>query len=317
MSGSYARVHQPPIDPVVAGIAPSDRWEASLSGAAAGLALRAVQEGGGLEAWEVREAAWQAGYLHEVHTVRGWSVPPKAPAPDGIAAFVTGTLPGDDLGLVRARGTDGDAWVGLRGRPVAELGVMPRVTPTGDTLELPPLTGTWVAADPDGHLTTGDLGPDARVLLTLPGEWLVQLDLADQSVVFPVYVGDPAPTEPLLRRVDGPPDTAMRTLLDEVRDAYALEPWAASVLLDQAAAAVLTNGSDPVVAAQDAGVLSRRLLAWTCRAPSVPACVDSWVWDPRRRADLWVDGRVGLATRVHDGAIEAALLVVPATLPAP
>src|SRR5690606_27529378 len=58
-AGSYARVPATPADPVVAALAAGHRWDESLSGAAAGLALAAVRGEGSLEEWLIREAAWQ------------------------------------------------------------------------------------------------------------------------------------------------------------------------------------------------------------------------------------------------------------------
>ncbi len=61
-AGTYARVPDVPADPVVARVISAYHYDASLAGAAAGLALQAVRGNGGYTPWEVRESAWRAGW---------------------------------------------------------------------------------------------------------------------------------------------------------------------------------------------------------------------------------------------------------------
>src|SRR5688572_21052334 len=61
-AGTYARVPDRPADPVIASLVEKLTWDASLAGAAAGLALDVAEGRSGLHGWEVREAAWDAGY---------------------------------------------------------------------------------------------------------------------------------------------------------------------------------------------------------------------------------------------------------------
>ena len=57
-AGTYARVPAIPNDPVVAMTAKNMRWDASLSGAAAGLALDFLEKGQPITDWSAREAVW-------------------------------------------------------------------------------------------------------------------------------------------------------------------------------------------------------------------------------------------------------------------
>ena len=105
-------------------------------------------------------------------------------------------VPADvDLGLVRARGSNGDVWIGITARPRADIGNVPRLAKEGDVLELAVFEGGRnIVANANGTLID-----DLRVGLNLPGEWLIRMDDAQGTVaLFPIYVTLPPPTAPLL-----------------------------------------------------------------------------------------------------------------------
>ena len=83
-ASAYANVQGSSSDPVVAKMSRNKLWNESLSGAAAGLALNWASGTGELAAWEVREAAWQAGWPWPVLEVRGWMTPPAGEPPQEL-----------------------------------------------------------------------------------------------------------------------------------------------------------------------------------------------------------------------------------------
>ena len=88
-AGSYARVIQSPADPAVIAVLGDKRWDASLAGAAAGLALRSADKEGGFSAREIREAAWRAGYPYPISHLAVWQAQPKSPPPADVKVWLS------------------------------------------------------------------------------------------------------------------------------------------------------------------------------------------------------------------------------------
>lgn len=135
---TYVSVNGEPGDPTIARLIHGHPWNETLSGAAAGLALDWADGRGELSGWEVREAAWQAGWAWPVLEVRGWMTAQAAPPPQELVDWLETLEQDQELGLVRARGRQGDAWVALRGKPRGSLGVKPRQVPLENMLTFAP-----------------------------------------------------------------------------------------------------------------------------------------------------------------------------------
>ena len=92
-AGTYARVPQTPKDPVIASTTKSHNWDASLSGAAAGLALDFLETGQPITDWSAREAVWRAGYPYPVSRIRAWNTPQASPPPEALNLWLTDIKP--------------------------------------------------------------------------------------------------------------------------------------------------------------------------------------------------------------------------------
>ena len=170
-SGSYTREDAAPTDPAVRLVMAGRSWDASLSGAAAGLALEAVNGDGGLTRWEIREALWRAGYPYPVDNARGWSTARETPPPQAVAAWVAAQSPTADVGLVRARASDGDAWVGMAANPRLDVGVQPRKVAVGSSVAVPAIPGAKIdVVDGVGKVEQRNLHQAQRYTLVTPGE---------------------------------------------------------------------------------------------------------------------------------------------------
>lgn len=285
-AGSYAVVPQTPPDPAVARLMGDAPWDASLSGAAAGLALAGVA-GGRMDAWVVREAAWRAGWPYPVSQVRAWRTDAGAAPPAAVTDWIAAQTAGVAVGLVRARADGADLWVGLSSQATADLGVIPRQLAVAATVTAPGVAGArWVAGDPDGGLTVGGPGAPLALPLNREGEWLLELR-SDASVLarFPVYAGMAPPEVDLLALPTLPADDAGRTaaLLDEIRAVYGRTAWRRDPTLDAAARSAL-NGDLPDLAAAAARLGFPDPATWRCSGPTVPACLDQAMWRPEDRA---------------------------------
>lgn len=320
-SQTYARTQATPRDPIVATMMQGHRWDTGLAGAATIIALDALQERGGLSRWELREALWAAGYPHPVDEARIWSVPAGS-TPDGELLEWLAKVPATaDVGLVRARHSNTDAWVGLHATPDVDLGVQPRKATTGMPLELPAIPGaSYVVSDPSGALFDGSLDSAAKLLLTRAGEWLVLL-LKDGKELsrFPIFVDVPLPEQPLFRQEEGPTSIGsdaeaqqhLQRLLSLARKAYGLEPWDATPLLDIATQNVAA-GAELGASLAGVGLVSEQLVHWTCDDYSVEDCLDRWVWDPRRRKVLLDPGYdlAGVTVTLDPRGVHATVVVL-------
>jgi len=318
IAGTYARTAGTPPDPVIAALTKHQRWDASLGGAASGLALQAVRDRGtGLEPWEVREAAWRAGYPYPIDTIRGWTTPIAA-EPEGLRTWLAQVPTEHDLGLVRARGDQAEAWVALVAKPRGSIGVQPRQIARGDSLTLPAVAGAqYVVCDPNGAVVQGALDVAQDFTMDIDGEWLFEIDDADGRVaLFPVYVGMMPPEIGLLEW--GPAATTsdeatarVSTLLADIRGAYGASPWLPDLFLDQAAQTLLTDASKSTDSIASAlGYPAEKFWRWECTAHSVEACLDQNLWDPHARPALLTDTQfLGLGTEVRSGAVHVVALI--------
>lgn len=314
-AGAYARVKTKPSDPVIRSVVADWPWEASLSGAAAGIALDLVSERAVMQPWAIRHAAWQAGYPYPVVQVQGWTVELGATPPPQLAPWVSGNVrPGDDLGLVRARDPEGDIWMALVGRPVVDLGPLPKEVPVGGAVALPPVPGgsySWATAT--GRLYEGKLDEGARLATESIGEHLLEVEIDGKLVALvPIYVGMSAPSEALFDSATSPrePADAARVaadLLIGVRQAYAVGAWQREPLLDSAAAKV-ENDADAERLAKAVGFLEGE--RWQCRAQSIEDCIDRLVFDPTLRPVLLDDrwSSFGISAAL-DGQVELTILL--------
>ena len=327
--GNYAPAVATARDPLVGALLGERAPDARLEAAAAALALSAVEGKGGLARWELREAAWRAGWPYPITAAQGWGTPEGATPPADLFAWIEALAPGQTFGLARARGPLGDAWVGLLGNDGASLGTVPRSAPLGTLLTLPPVPGaTLRLADGRGGLREADLSNGATVPLVLAGEWIARIERNTTLVAhFPVYVGIPAPQVPLLRADDDAAavtsaeevDAHARALLSEVRARYVLPPWRPDPLLDAASRALAqdpTRATDAVL--ERMGAAPGRGVAWRCDDLTVEDCLDRWVWNPAGRAALLDPDldRLGLDARLDASGVHLVLTLAPsATTP--
>lgn len=317
-AGSYTRLATQPDDPVIAALVRGLTWDASLSGAAAGLALAALEGQTGMYAWQVREKAWDAGYPYPPTRVRFWSTPLNAAPPPELLEFVRTLDASTDLGLVRARGDEHDVWVALTASPRVSVGVQPRQIQLGHRLTLPPIAGAdWVVVDPAGELSRGSLDQEASIVLDLGGEWLVQVE-DDRGVAarFPVYVSMAPPRLGLLEADEAPSSDAelerrSADLLLELRAIYALDEWKDDVLLTAAARTALRDGlGDKEELARRLGFDAENFFAMECRAITVEDCIDRIVWTPQTRSALLSQTTLwGLAARREPPGVRITALV--------
>lgn len=310
-AGSYNRSLEPTPDPLVAPLVEGRRWDASLSGAASGLALDLVKADAErvLTRWQVREAAWRAGWPYPIADARAWSALEDGAPPPQLTVWLAEVAADDDLGLVRARGQDGDVWVGLKAHPRADIRRVPRQLAQGGLLALPALPGaSYAIADANGQLLEGRLDEAVEITAATRGEWLVEIrDAAGRLALFPVYVGLVPPDMPVFEDV-----AAVRTevqaiarteaLLDTIRTTYDAAPLHRDFMLDAGARSLLKGGGttrDGVIASLG---LSRETTAlWACEGVSVEACLDRMIWTPRNRSAL-LDDASGLGLAADVGA---------------
>jgi hypothetical protein len=305
----YAAVPATPKDPLVAQAARGLPWDEALSGAATGLALAALAG----EAPDAREARWRAIVAGYPYPVVG-----RAMAKAGIGEIPTGLIDearraaGDDVGLVRARGEDGDLWVLLVGRrrapvpPLAREARIREVVPLG--------AGDWVVSDADGDVRR----PDGELVLDEPGEWLLRLEADGVPVAtFPMYVAAPTPETPPVVAVTGTVDwdAEVRATVDASRARVGLGPLGDEPALDSVARARLrlfVEGKPLPSAPQQlraAGFVGVPVAGAECRAGTVAECLDAIWWDPARRGVLVGEhAALGVAAQETDGKVALAIV---------
>jgi len=318
IAGTYARVKAEPPDPVIANLVRDHRWDASLGGAAAGLALAAIRgKNAGLDDWEVREAAWRAGYPYPIDVVKGWSTA-EAEEPEALREWLAGVDPTHDLGLVRARGDRGEAWVALVSNPRASVGLQPRQLPIGDVIGLPSIADAhYVVCDPDGIVVEGALEIAQKFTLDIDGEWIFEIaDKKGPIALFPVYVGMMPPEIGLLEsgphvRNGAEAVDRVEAALSDIRGAYSARTWLRDAFLDQAAQGMLTNPKKTATAvANTLGYPPETMWRWECRARTVESCLDQILWDPRSRPALLTDSEfIGLGAEVRRGRVHVVALI--------
>lgn len=292
-AGTYALVPDHPADKAVAQLMTGKTWDASLSGAAAGLALRMLSGTGAMTGPEIRDAAFRAGWPYPVRMAQVWNGTPGSPPPPGVEDWVRALDPTASVGFVRARTEVDEVWLGMVSDARVDIGVIPRQLPAGGRLSLPAVPGgtVWVA-DPFGRLDHGPLDVPFTRTTDATGEWLVEIDDGQGTIAeFPVYVGMVPPDLSLL--VPGTPPTSWQEADDSawytlrgLREAYGMPMYGEDPLLD--AALATSNGSafDPKSVAPQLGVSPANLWRWECQATTVEGCLDAVLWDVRARPGL-------------------------------
>jgi hypothetical protein len=315
-AGTYAQAAGVPTDPGIAQLVAGHRYDASLAGAAAGIALDLATDRGGLTAPELREAAWRAGWPYPITSAQVWVGSAGQPPPQPVLTWIAEQA--GSLGLVRVRAGVEEAWVGLGAAPRADVGVVPRQLPAGGTLTLPALPGLRaLVADPSGTLTEGELHTTWTTTTDETGEWLVEVrDERGQVALFPIYVGLVPPELDLLIPTEPPLDDAAavamaREVFAEVREAYGLRPLGADPILDAVARSWQSDPAMPVAdVARLAGTDPARTWRWECRGSSMESCVDSIVWDVRARQGLLLDEVLwGLTAQVGPNGVHVVAAV--------
>lgn len=324
-AGSYADGAEAPRDPSINALLKGKHHDGALAGAASALALAAADGVGGLTRWELREAAWRAGWPYPVADARAWSVGDGTLPPRDLLTWVE-QIPADEpMAIVRARGRESDEWVGMRGHPSFQLGALPRLASLGTPLLLPPIPGgAWRATDGAGTLREGALDQGGSILLSSSGEWLVQVVRGDTELArFPVYVGVEPSTAPLLRLPQPMPqpssaadaDALARELLAHVRTSYGLTTWSASPMFDAAVQQYMRNpAAGSAAALSSIGFRGAPGIVWACDDVTVENCFDAWVWDLRRRGGLMSTtyDSYGLHTTLDASGVHLTLLLVDA-----
>lgn len=324
-AGTYATTQTTARDPVIGELTRWHHYDAGLAGAASGLALAMVEDRGSVSRWELREALWRAGYPYPVFDARGWTVGAQQPPPRDVIAWLEATPRDEPMALMRARGRDSDAWVGMRAHPDIELGSIPRVATLGTALPLPVVAGgTWIASDGTGQVTEGTLDEGAALLLASAGEWMLVLQRGKVELArLPIYVGISPPSEPLLLLPESPPQDVTsedvtehaRLLLRHVRNTYGMPAWKSSPMFDAAVGRYLqdpSQGARAVLATL--GFPGSDAVVWACDAATVENCFDTWMWDPRRR-DVLLTPRMdsyGLHASLDARGVHLTLLLLRA-----
>ena len=293
-AGSYARVIQEPRDPVVAQVVEGKKWDASLAGAAAGLALPALDSDGGFSRREIREAAWQAGYPYPISHIAVWKTEPKNPPPKDIQVWLNEIDPAMDIGLVRSRNAKQELWVGLAAIPKIDLGVIPREIPIQTPLKLPAIPNAQLqVVGPTGSLKTQPLTQEVTLHLDHEGEWLLSFTTPDRDLArFTVYVGVDAPTDPVIY---GPSEsvgddqmaiTRAKALISQARQTYGMTPWLVDPYLQSTALKSMESQDKNTLSVTSLGLAETTHRLWTCKGRTVEDCVDQMIWIPGYRATL-------------------------------
>jgi hypothetical protein len=313
----FSRVAATPTDPAVARLVPTTRWDAALAGAAGGLGLEASLGIVSFQPWEIREAAWRAGYPIPVRQARSWSTPVGGEPPAELLEWLATVDEHTEIGLVRARSPEGDAWVALAATPRVSLPPVPREARVGAEVRFPPIPGaTVVWSDPVGGLAEASLAADKVIGLHTPGCWLFDVrDAEGVAARFPVWVGMAAPDLRLYALPELPGDPAVRAevLLAEVRALGSRPAWTRDATLDLLAARRLNEPDAPLgPALAKLGYDAEHAGSFSCEAPTLEACLDQILWRPEgRRVVLAAHPLSGLAVDTAGGTVRIAGLVAP------
>ena len=314
-AGTYSRGSTQPSDAAVAFVVGQRPLDASLSGAAAGMALDLTGDQALFQKWEIREAAWRAGYPYPVgKSIRAWG-PAGGPPPDVLLEWL-GTLPlSQDLGLVRARAARGDLWVGLAAEVTQSLPVIPRRILVGERLSFSPdAEGVLALSSPEGDVSTHTLERGFQRAMEQDGEWLVELTHKGQQVaLFPVYVGIEVPNFPVLRDAapveDDDPLQAMQHVMTVVRETYDRPAFERMVLLDAGARTLLANPERDVGEVLSAlGLSSEGAVFHRCATTLTRVCMDKLLWDIKTRSvfvspSQWVLGLAAGFSEQEQGVV--------------
>ncbi len=289
------------------------RYDEALGGAAAGVALAALQ-GEAVDDATVRWKSILAGYPL---AVRGRAVAsaPFGEVPEDIRVALGLAPPNRDLGLVRARGPSDDLWVLLVGGERGDLPPFPREIAPGEALALAPGL-RWRVAAPDGSVADATGAPRMDQL----GEWLVR-GTDDEGVVVnvPVHVGVTTPPTPPVHDVVGLERlelaAAARRLVDDARARYGHPPAdddpALASLARSRLRVELAGGQAPSFEhlLRVGGFVRGRVAGSSCRAVDVRACVEAMWWSVDGRAVLVAPfGSVGVAASPVEGGVVVVAL---------
>lgn len=314
----YTLSPTPPRDPLVAWIvAPpaADRkaqppdplpYDEVLGGAAAGVGMGWVDNGGQVDQAMIRWTTFLAGWPYPIDGFSMESVPPGG-LPESL--IDPAVAPPDDqhLGLARVRGPSGEVWVLITSPVPLPMAPFARDQAQGATLKLRPLaeeTPGW------SDLQQRSLSPSLQehvgaVALDEPGEWIVELRATGPDgqrrllVRAPVYVEEGTPADgPFLEVLPAPADPAeaVRQALvgvDELRGlvearAVTTDPMLAAVARKEAER--LAGGgapsSDREQRLRAAGYPEGPVAELTCQARTVHECLDGLFWAIDTRKQL-------------------------------
>jgi hypothetical protein len=318
-AGTYSRGSSQSSDAAVAFVVGQRPWDASLSGAAAGMALGLTGEQALFQKWEIREAAWRAGYPYPVgKSIRAWG-PAGGPPPDVLLEWLRALPLSQDLGLVRARAARGDLWVGLAAEVTLPLPVIPRRIMLGERLSFTPdADGVLTLSSPEGDVSTHTLERGFDRAMEQDGEWLVERKHKGQQVaLFPVYVGIEVPNFPVLREATSveydDPLEAMQHVMTVVREIYERPAFERTVLLDAGARTLLNHPQRDVGEVVSAlGLSSEGAVFHRCATTLTRGCMDKLLWDIKTRSvfvspSRWV---LGLAASLSEQEQSVVILLV-------
>jgi hypothetical protein len=309
-AGSYARVIQSPTDPAVIAIIGDRRWDASLAGAAAGLALKSADKAGGFSAREIREAAWRAGYPYPIAHLAVWQAQPKTPPPADVRVWLSELSDEMDIGLVRARSGTQEIWVGLAAHPLVDLGVIPREASLQTPLKLPAIPGaTLEVSSPLGVWTQLDLSTTQTLYLDSEGEWLLAItDSTGDLARFTLYAGTESPSDAIIIGAAIPvanaeaAKKAATDILADAREVYGLSPWDEDPYLMSTAATLFDASSIEA---------DENTVEWKCTGRTVEDCVDQMLWIPAYRTTLLNPEAkyVGVASKINKSGVDLRVVI--------
>jgi hypothetical protein len=323
----YATGDSSPRDPLVRALVQGAElpWDEALSGAATTLALDPARD---IELGLARQAAVRAGYPYPVVRVLAGELAAGEPPVELETAIPQLLQKGDQVGVVRARMSNGDRWVVLVGRPRMRLEPFPREIGEGGTLRVRgDRPGTFTLVSPTGRIERGALPLQQR--LDEVGEWWVELRGAgpDRPLVsaIPVYVGIPTPPAAVIElpgeaaRGPGEAVEIASELLDDLRGTFGLPKLQPDRILERLAdlpleQAVRGEWSREVgeERMRGAGFTGGPLAQLACSAPTVAACLDQLFTTTEGRAAL-LDPKlrlVGAAAQVETRGLTLILNLV-------
>ncbi|MSQ01080.1 MAG: hypothetical protein EXR71_04180 [Myxococcales bacterium] len=315
-SPNYVHVESRVRDVVVARAWPH-LVDESLAGAAGAVAID-LSERRIVDAQALRWRAILAGYPWAIGEAR-FATAAFDEAPADLVASAAARL-GHDIGLVRARGRDGDHWVLLVGERRGTLPSIPREPALGQELSFPDLTVKAVAPDGAPVTAAGALVVDQR------GEWLVQLrDDIGLVATFPLYVAGRTPQTPpfygaLGAEEAGDLDEELLLRMDGLDRWYQRAAAERDPALDAVARgrlrAFLSGQTLPPAETQLAAAGFFGGASGECRARTVVDCLDGIWWSLSGHDALagnW--GTIGLAVQTTSGGVAVAVAVADRAAP--